>query len=423
MKAQVITTFKKLLRHELITGSFYVFSAGIVVGILNFLFNIFLTRRLSYSDYGIYAAIISLIAILSIPAQAMTQVIIRFATEYISKKELGKAKRFYKQASVTLVSLGIILAIFLMVFSSVVSSFFQLHSIWYLLLAGILLILGYGTLVTNAYVQSLLRFRLLSVINVINSVSRIAIGGLLVIFGFQVSGALGGTILAGIIAFVAVFLPVIKVFGGVKEVGVNSHFRHIGKYSILAGVSMLALASFTSSDILLVKHFFSPTTAGLYAGLAIVGKVIFYFSAPITAVMFPLVIHRHHQGKGTRNILYLSIFLVFLPSLLLSVLYTIFPTIFLTFFLGGRGFLQMSQYVGLYGVYIALFSIINIFVTYSLSMHYAPALYLAGVAAVAQIVGIVIFHSSLGEVINVSVGVLLLLSIGMSYMLLKHIKK
>lgn len=423
MKGQFIPTFRKLIKHELISGSFFVFTGGMIGSLLNFLFNLFIIRKLSHGDYGVYAAVISLVALISIPAQAITPIIVRFSTEYFAKNELGKAKRFYRQSSILLFVLGFIIAFTLVLFSPFVNSFFQLNNIIFVLLAGLLVLVGYVSVVNGSYLQSLLKFRVVALINVVNSVGKIVIGGAFVLLGFKVFGALGGVIVGGIIAFILSILPLMDILKVDKEVPVNSHTKEIGMYGILAAISMFSITSFTSSDILLVKHFFSPTDAGLYAGLSLVGKIIFYFSSPIITVTFPVLLNRFHRGQKMNSVLYLSVLLVFLPSLFLSILYTLFPTFFINIFLGGKGFLQMSRYVGLYGLYIAVFSVVNVLTTYFLSIQYKKALYLVGIAAIAQVVGIIFLHSTFQEVINVLVSIIIITAIVLSFLLIRNTKR
>jgi len=89
-------------------------------------------------------------------------------------------------------------------------------------------------------------------------------------------------------------------------------------YAVPTFVTVLFLTSFTSTDVILVKHFFNSHDAGFYAGLSLIGKVIFYFTAPIPAVMFPLLVKRHATGKNFVNLFYLALILVILPSVALQ---------------------------------------------------------------------------------------------------------
>jgi O-antigen/teichoic acid export membrane protein len=58
-----------------------------------------------------------------------------------------------------------------------------------------------------------------------------------------------------------------------------------------------------SLDILAVKHYFPPEQAGLYAGMATVGRIIFFLTAPFTAVLLTMV---NLRAPDAKNMLWLK---------------------------------------------------------------------------------------------------------------------
>ena len=89
----------KLIRHELITGSFFIFIGSILTNFLAFILNLFFARNLSYADYGIFASLLSIVVLASIPAGSMTTILVRFSTDYYSKGQIDKLKGFYKKTA------------------------------------------------------------------------------------------------------------------------------------------------------------------------------------------------------------------------------------------------------------------------------------------------------------------------------------
>ena len=87
--------FKKLLGHELISGSFYVFLGSVFANFLAFLLNLFLARNLSYADYAIFASLLSVITLSAIPVGSMNTIIVKFATDFFVKNENDKLKALY----------------------------------------------------------------------------------------------------------------------------------------------------------------------------------------------------------------------------------------------------------------------------------------------------------------------------------------
>ena len=195
------------------------------------------------------------------------------------------------------------------------------------------------------------------------------------------------------------------IFSKKTESDVHIPTRQILNYALPVFIVILFMTSFTSTDIILVKHFFNPHQAGFYAGLSLIGRVIFYFTIPIPGVMFPLLIRRHNLGKNFNNLFYLALGLVLIPSLAITGFYFLFPKFVVSLFLGGRDYLAIVPYVGFFGINLTIFSLINVCINFFLSLNKTGIAPLVVVAAIAQILLIYIFHANFYQVITVSISV------------------
>ncbi len=54
----------------------------------------------------------------------------------------------------------------------------------------------------------------------------------------------------------------------------------------------------TNIDILMVKHFFRPDMAGLYAAIALVGRLLYFGAWSIVSAMFPVSAESKEDGQG-----------------------------------------------------------------------------------------------------------------------------
>ena len=79
---------KKALSHPLIAGSVIIFSGSLVANIFSFLFNLFMTRNLTLSEYGNFAALISLSTLISLPIGSLTPALVGMSAQLFAKKEL-----------------------------------------------------------------------------------------------------------------------------------------------------------------------------------------------------------------------------------------------------------------------------------------------------------------------------------------------
>ena len=82
------------------------------------------------------------------------------------------------------------------------------------------------------------------------------------------------------------------------------------KYALPVFLQSMAMMSLMSVDIILVRHLFSAETAGIYAGMSTMGRIIFYASGAVGSVMFPLVSARYARGQAYRGVFMVSLVIV-----------------------------------------------------------------------------------------------------------------
>src|SRR5437016_4736818 len=143
MKQKAYNFVKKTLQHELISGSLFIFIGSMVGNFLAFLFNFFIVHNINSADYGIYASLVSLINLIGIPSQSFVTIIVQFATEYFSKKQMGKALQLYTSLFKFTTILGLFTFLIFVIFSRPIEQFFHITNFWYLLIAAITIAVMY----------------------------------------------------------------------------------------------------------------------------------------------------------------------------------------------------------------------------------------------------------------------------------------
>lgn len=412
----------KVLRHELISGSFFIFIGSIFSNILAFLFNLFLARNLAATDYGIYASLLSIITLFGIPAQAFTPVIVRFATSYFSKQEAKKARFFYFESFKYMFIVSFCIFWLIVIFSHFLLNFFHLNNTYYIVLTAGIIAFSYLGLVNNAFLQSLLKFGFMSFIGGFGSLLKLIVGAVLVFMGFRVFGGLFAVLFMSIASILLGFIPLRFLLKKADKTKVGISKREIFAYAIPTTIAVLGLTSFISTDVILVRHFFNSEQAGLYAGLSLVGRVIFYFTGPISMVMFPLIIKRHALGKNFNNLFYLAILLVLLPSFSIMVFYFFFPGFVVNLFLGGKSYLAIVPYIGLFAIFLTVFSVLNVCVNFFLSIKKTGIAWVVIFGALSQVVLITLFHQSFYQIIGISIfSTLLVLIVIVGYFIKNYV--
>ncbi len=415
MKEKFLHFGTRLIRHELVSGSVYIFLGFLLASFLGFLVNLFLARNLSSSDYGIYASLLSLFTLASIPTQSIIPIVVRFATDFFAKSELDKASNFYFKVFRFVFVLSLLIFLAFITLSTPIENFLHLDNFWYVFLTGLSVSFSYLAIINVAFLQSLLKFSFVGFSYILNGAARLAITVVLVYLGFKVFGALIAIIFAILAPFLFQFIPLRFLFKQKRKIETKISGKEIIDYALPTTITTLSLMSLTSTDVILVKHFFSAETAGLYGGLSLIGKVIFYFTGPIPSVMFPLLIRRHNLGQNFHSLFYLALILVIVPSIAITIIYFIFPQFIVSLFLGGGSYLKIASLLGLFGIFLTIFSLINVFVNFFLSLKKTNIYLFVLFAAISQIVLINFFHSSFTQVIFdslfVSLGLLIILFI------------
>lgn len=403
-------TIVALYKHPLISGSMIIFIGSILSSFLNFLFNLFMSRNLSLPDYGTLISFISLMTLVALPAGSITPTIVNFAASYFAKNKLSMVKGlFLKLAKVSLFS-GIAIIIILILLKEHINAFFNIYDDLLILLLGVTILISFISVVNNALLQAKLAFNFISFINFLSSLLKLILGIIFVFSGFAVYGAMMSLIFSALIPYLISFIPLRFVFLK-NTVSSNVQIKTMISYGAPAAIILIGMSSLINADIILVKHFFSPSEAGLYAGLSLIGKVIFFFSSPISSVMFPLIVQKHTKKENYHSIFRLSLLLIFTFSAAISTFYFLFPEFVVNFFLKREAYLVIVPYLAYFAIYITIYSLISVLTYYFLSIKKTNIYIPITLTALAQIILIYLFHNTFLQVIGISIGVSFLLLI------------
>lgn len=399
---------KKLFSHPLIYGSSIVIIGNLFANFFNFLFNLFMSRNLSVADYGVLASIIALISFPSLAVGAVSPMVVHFAGTYFANGKLAMVRGLYVKMFKFLFGFALIICLLFWLSVPQIKDFFHINDTSILLLTNVIIFLIVITVINVALIQAKLAFFFQVFLSTIGAITKLVSGVVLVMAGYAVGGAVLSLLLTFLVTYLISFFPLRFIFHKkVQAVKINT--RELFDYGAPSALTLLALTSLISADIILVKHFFSPTDAGIYAGLALIGKVIFYVSAPIGSVMFPVIVQKYSKNENFTNTFKFSLLLVIVPSFLMSLFYYVFPEFTILFFLKKSEYLTASSLLWLFGVFIALYSVLTIVTNFYLSIKktriYIPII----IGALLQAILIFNFHKSFLQVITVSTSITFLL--------------
>ena len=409
MKNKAFVIVKNFLKHELVTGSIYIFIGSMIANVFNLLFSLFMSRNLTVEGFGILASTFSLISLIAIPAGSIIPTIVSFAGSHFAKEDYGSVKALFLKIIKPLLIAAIFVLFCFVSFAGYIGDFFKIADQSIIVIIGIIVAFGYIGTVSSGLLQAKLAFKYISFLSLIGSISKFVVGVGLVFLGLGVKGAIWAVFIAGLIPSILSFIYLKFVFISRINKTYKINFKSILSYGIPSSLAVLGMTSLISTDILLVKHFFDPLQAGVYAGLSLVGKIIFFFTAPIGGVMFPLIVKKYAKNESYNNIFKMAIAMVFIPSVFISTFYFLYPDLAINFIIKNEIYKSASGLLGLFGVFITIYSLITLFVYYFLSIKktkvYIPVL----LASLSQLLIIIFYHSSLFMVVAISLLVALIL--------------
>lgn len=399
---------KQVANHPLITGSTIIFSGTLIANILNFIFNWYMRRNLTNADYGVLASLIALFTLPIMAVNAFSPGIIQFASNYIAEKKFHLIKVLFIKTTKLFLLISIILFFLILIFIKPIGVFFRIDDIQLLIITDFIIVVSILMVLNTTFLQAKLEFNYLSFTTLLNSILKMILGILFVYIGWRVAGGVLAIFITFIISYIITFFPLKKIFKYDSK-NVNIPEKQILLYSIPSAITIIGITLLMSNDLFLVKHFFIPDDAGIYAGISLAGKVIYFFSAPIATVMFPLIVQKNNRKESYHNTFLLSLLLVSLSAIGIASFYFIYPNFILTIF--GIKSLKINLVTLLYQhvVFSSLFGLLSLIVNFYLSIKITKIFIPVILAAIFQAIIIWFFHNSLYQILSISIIIIFLL--------------
>ncbi len=378
-------------RARLLGGSLIMLTGSAVVSVLNFVYNVAVARMLGPADFGHAALAITLLMLVS----ALTLSFQLVCAKLVARNESVEAKAAVYQSLLRRSwKVGLLLGGAMAAASGPVASYLNLPSPWMIAV----LALGFTFYVPvgarRGGMQGMCSFRRLAGSYVVEALLKVTAAVLLVFSGM---GALGAITAISLSVICAYFLPVPAELNTTTTV----HFTAAAGEAVQAIVFFVGQVIISNCDIVLVKHFFTPEIAGLYATRALVGRLVYFASWMIVSAMFPISAGAK-PGESGKTVLAIPIAMVIAISGGFTLILSAFPQFVLRTLFGaaftGAG---MSEVLPLCAAMAGVYSLSVVLITYEMSRRVANTAWIQLAAALAVVAGIFLFHSSLTEVVLV----------------------
>lgn len=388
---------RRILGDKFIKNSMIYFTGTVIVGLLNYFFHPILSRLMGIEDFGDVQAFLSFFALVGPLIAVFGSICVNImASGGDEKEKIETISHLRKVASY----MAITVFLFLLASSYFLKGFFNFKSLFSFILLITLPLLAVSITIRNAFLQGTHDFKSLVFSGIVASTSRLIFAILFVIIGWHIFGAVFGLLMAQLITLGYLFWKTRKQLVFVPVAGPLFTKKISGElwYGLLILIISLTISFLYSADVLVVKHYFSAAQAGLYSGIAIVGRMIFFLSASIVVVLFPSV-SKDNSVLENNKLLFKALIFIFFIGGGACIFFSLFPNWLIQIFIGSR-YLDHASLLPRLGLLSFLASIVQVLFYYYLALRQKFIIFPAIVGVVINILLSYFNHANLYTIID-----------------------
>lgn len=254
--------------------------------------------------------------------------------------------------------------------------------------------------------QGRLRFGRLAATNLVEMLVRLLGAVALVALGLGVAGAVG--------ALAASFLAALWLARDPRtmdravpapDADARRALRSVGVPSVALMLGHLAIGH---SDVLVVKANFDATTAGQYAALALVGRIVLYVTVTAVEVVFPTVAARVAGGQDDRVVLRITLAGLGVISAVALAVAALVPDLVIGL-LFGDAYAAIEPLLWRYTLATVLFSGVVVLTSHRLAAGDGSRAWLLPAAGLVQVAVLHRFGTDLAAVVDLQIALLCVL--------------
>jgi O-antigen/teichoic acid export membrane protein len=372
------------------------FVGSLVVGALNYLYYPILGRLLPPTAFGEIQVLVSLFLQFTIFLNVLTLITVNIAVNY---KDSEKAHRmiFELEKLASYFALGLLA--FSLLGGEFLRSTLKFDSMLPFVALALAMLASIPLTFRSAYARGQKKFGIASVSQLLGAGIKIIFSALLVVFGLGVTGAIFGIVVAQFIAFLYAARWAARL--GFRRPSDTNYatlpdLRLVMpelKYAALAFVGLLTITLMMSIDVIAAKYYFDARTAGLYAGIATVARIVFFLAAPIAQVLMPLVkIDKSPQENRALLLRSLALTVGVCGSFVVACM--VAPELIIKILMG-VDYITYAYLLAPLALAICIISITNLICMYYLSLRRKMVMVVGIIGFAATLGFMVMWHSSL----------------------------
>ncbi|MCK9378688.1 MAG: oligosaccharide flippase family protein [Candidatus Moranbacteria bacterium] len=387
-------------------NSAVLFAGGLMVNVFNYVFHLIIGRQVSAEVYGEAESLISLIAIISVPAATLTMVATKYAASCKAEDNAGGSGEILGYLNKKVFKYGFPIFLLAVIATPFIGKFLNVNSSFALILIWISMYVSFFNAVNSGLLSGWQKFTQTSLASVISTGVKFVFGVALVGFGFALNGIVGSLVLATLSGYVATLMflksSVMKKSSQEIQCEKSVDLKALKHYVMPVFAGSLAVNILGYADMVLAKHSLDASVAGQYGALTVASKIIFFATGVMASVLFSMSSENSHKGASSRHIFQTALALVVLASSFVTAVYFFYPGVILNILFGGK-YQETAPLLGWFAVVVALFSVSNIIYQYLLSLHKTKISYVFLVIALVALASFIFFGKSIISMLVINI--------------------
>ena len=387
----------KHLVKKYLSGGTLLLGSIMIVNAINFVFNAYLGRVLTFEEFGLVTLVNTFLYIAVVLFSALYATVNHKVAYLLGKGPTHASIPFLTQTNkhVLVISLGI--SVLWLIFIPFLDRFFQINNFLVPFLFTPIITLGALTATNKGFLQGIFNFKSVAIIIIAEAISKLLFAWMFVS--------------AHLTAWVYVVIPLSVLFAFLLSMWMLAENKQTSEKSVPAIhfprkffvafiITGLSSTAFLTFDLLLAKHFLPPVEAGQYALLSLIGKMVYFFGTLPNALMITFVSNDEGSNRDSRFSFYKLFAIAATLSMGAFLIIGLFGSMLIPFLFGSKTEVILP-YLTTYAAGIALFAISLIIVSYHLAKRQYFFPICAIFAAVLMSVGIIFFHANIEQITHV----------------------
>lgn len=358
-------------QNTFLQNSLILFVGTMIVNVLNYAFHLIIGRLVDPQAYGEIESLISLLAIISVPAATLTLIATKFAAEMRAKSDTEGLRSLSRYLNRKVLRYGIPLFGLLLVSTPLVKQFLRIPETLPILFLWVVVLLSFLSAVTSGLLTGWQKFVSTNISGVIATVIKVGAAFFLVRLGFAVNGVMGSYVLFFLVSYGMLFWFLHSLFerhgrSSLPEAEIS--FASVKSYILPAFYGTLSMAILGNADMILAKHHLEGAASGEYGALYVVGRTIFFVTGVLTTVLFAMSSEEKARKVTASNTFHLAVGLTILVGLGGTAAFALFPEFVLGLFFGEK-YIGIAPLLVWFALSAGIYSLGNLLMQYLLSLH------------------------------------------------------